>query len=65
MIQILCEAIQSTHLLRKVTAGAAESNIGSIRVFENNGFSREEMQLGPGIDEYGNPVRNVILTKIL
>lgn len=65
VIQILCDAFKSAHLLQKVTAGAAESNIGSIKAFEKNGFSREEMQLGPGIDEYGNPVRNVILTKIL
>lgn len=65
VIQILCEAIQSTHLLWKVTAGAAESNIGSIRAFENNGFTSEEIQLGSGIDKNGNPIRNVILSKIL
>lgn len=64
-IQILCDAFKSAHLLKKVSAGAAETNIGSIKAFENNGFSPEEMQLGSGIDEYGNSVRNVILTKIL
>ena len=65
VIQLLCDAFKSAHLLQKVTAGAVESNIGSIKAFENNGFSREEMQFGPGIDDCGNPVSNVILTKIL
>lgn len=65
VIQILCEAFQCAHLLQKVTAGAAESNIGSLRAFEKNGFTPEEIQLGPGIDENGTPIRNVILSKIL
>ncbi len=65
VIKILCAEFQSANLLQKVIAGAAEANVGSIKAFERNGFTPEGIQLGPGIDKHGNPIRNVILSKIL
>jgi len=64
VIQILCEAIQSTQLLRKITAGAAESNIGSIKAFEKMDLLLKKFDLDPELMKMGIQ-KNVLLSKIL
>ena len=67
-IGMLCEAFFEFGVLRKVTAGVTEGNLGSMRAFEKNGFVIEGLLRNQNIGVNGellNVIRYGRIAKVL